>query len=389
MNFNPFNTSGNYNIVVAGTPGSGKSVLMQEIMRSTLSRSGRVFVLDVGRSFEMTCKQLGGSFLDFSSASNLRINPFSTIALDDGTDEKYEDYLNDVFSFLEGIVATMAAPNDGLADTHLPRVGMAIRKTWIKYKNKSTITKVAETLLDSNDLMDKQIGGMLYPYTKDGPYGRFFEGESNVDLKSNLVVIEFEELKNRKNLQTVVVQMMIVQISNEMFGGGREIPFQIVMDEAWDLLKGKGTSSFIESIARKARKYMGGLMVGTQGVNDFFASAGARAAFDNSEWKCLMQQQAESIRSLKSSPDFGLTEQLEYLLNSVITKKGVYSEVCIKGKGGAAVVRLRLDPFSLLLYSTAPEDYRAIMEKVNSGFALGDAIAGVLKDRGQDVDFDN
>ena len=59
--WHPFdNDAGNYNACVVGRSGSGKSVFMQELMTSTLGLGGRVFVLDVGRSFEKTCFE--GSF---------------------------------------------------------------------------------------------------------------------------------------------------------------------------------------------------------------------------------------------------------------------------------------------------------------------------------------
>jgi conjugal transfer ATP-binding protein TraC len=53
IQFCPFdNTAGNYNVTVVGRSGAGKSVFMQELMASTIGLGGRVFVLDVGRSFE-------------------------------------------------------------------------------------------------------------------------------------------------------------------------------------------------------------------------------------------------------------------------------------------------------------------------------------------------
>ena len=43
-------TNHDYNLCIAGTMGSGKSVLMNELMTNVLSIGGRVIVLDKGRS---------------------------------------------------------------------------------------------------------------------------------------------------------------------------------------------------------------------------------------------------------------------------------------------------------------------------------------------------
>ena len=81
--WSPFdNNAGNYNVCVVGRSGSGKSVFMQELMSTTLSLGGRVFIFDVGRSFEKACSLFEGQFVEFSSTSNICLNPFFVIFYD-------------------------------------------------------------------------------------------------------------------------------------------------------------------------------------------------------------------------------------------------------------------------------------------------------------------
>lgn len=365
----PFdNDTGNYNTCVVGRSGSGKSVFMQELMTSTLGLGGRVFVLDVGRSFEKTCFLLNGQFIEFTPKTPICLNPFSTIPVDD--DIAAEDAL----AMLKSILALMAAPSHGVDDKGAALLEQAMLETWQVYKNETTITRIAEYLLNNDDPKANDLGQMLYPYTKNGTYGRFFEGKSTVDFKSKLVVVELEELKERKDLQSVIVQMVIVSITNQMFLGDRKTPFNIVFDEAWDMLRGKQSGVFIETLARRLRKYRGSLVVGTQSINDFFVNPGAQAAFDNSDWMCLLSQKPESIEYLKKTDRLSLSPQKEALLKSVKTKQGEYAEVMITGSNGYAVGRLILDPFSGLLYSTKAEDYAAIQHLRSGGVSLSDAI---------------
>jgi conjugal transfer ATP-binding protein TraC len=106
-------------------------------------------------------------------------------------------------------------------------------ESWNAHKNDTTITHIAEWLLAHKDKEAQDLGMSLFPYTKEGSYGRFFNGPSTVNLDNPFIVIEMEELKERKDLQAVVVQMLIVNITNKMFLGDRKTPFQIVFDEAW------------------------------------------------------------------------------------------------------------------------------------------------------------
>jgi conjugal transfer ATP-binding protein TraC len=372
--WSPFdNDAGNYNVCVVGRSGSGKSVFMQELMTSILGLGGRVFVLDVGRSFEKTCFLLNGQFIEFSPHISLCLNPFTTIPTHN------EEAASDALAMLKSVLILMAAPNHGVDDKGAALLEQAMLETWQTYKNDSTISQIADWLTSHSDPKANDLGQMLYPYTSSGTYGRYFNGPSTVNLDNALIVIELEELKERKDLQAVVVQMMIINITNQMFLGDRKTPFAIVFDEAWDMLRGKQTGVFIETLARRLRKYKGSLVVGTQSVNDFFQSPGAQAAFDNSDWMCMLSQKPESIEQLKKADRVSLSVQKEAQLKSVKTKQGQYAEVMISGTTGYAIGRLMFDPFSLLLYSTKAEDHVAIRQLTQGGMAIGDAVKRLIK----------
>lgn len=365
------NQEGNYNIVVVGKSGSGKSVFMQEKVASTLGCGGRVFVLDVGRSFEKTARLLEGEFLEFSTKSPICINPFSTIPTDD------EEEADDALAMLKPIVALMAAPNDGTNDLENSFLEQAIKSAWNSKRQKASITDVSAFLCQQEDAVAKTLGQKLYPYTKDGVYGRFFEGPATVELSNRMVVVELEELKERKDLQAVIVQITILQITNSLYLGDRKTPSNVLLDEAWDMLRGNQSGLFIETAARRLRKYYASLVIGTQSVNDLYATPAAKAAFENSDWICLLSQKKESIKFLKDSGRIVMDPVMEEMLTSVHTKQGLYAEVLIYGPHGYAVGRLILDPYSLILYSTKPEEFAAVQHLVDQGIALADAVEEV------------
>ena len=375
IKFCPFdNTSGNYNVTVVGRSGAGKSVFMQELMASTIGLGGRVFVLDVGRSFEKTCYMLDGQFIEFSKNINICLNPFSSL------DSENQEAVEDTLAMLKSVIQMMAAPTRGVDDKGAALLEQATNEAFKQHKNKTTITDIANLLLSTDDDQAKDLGQMLYPYTTAGVYGKYFNGESNVNLDSNLIVIELEELKEKKDLQSVVVQMMVINITNKMFLGDRKTPFNIVFDEAWDMLRAKQSEVFIETLARRLRKYRGSLVVGTQSVNDFYSCAGAQAAWDNSDWNCFLSQKEESIAQLKNSRRILLDEHKEKVITSVKTEQGKYAEVLINGADGYAVGKLLLDPFSQLLFSTKAEDYAAVQELRKQGFGITEAVEHILKE---------
>lgn len=377
LNWNPFdNQVGNYNCVVVGRSGSGKSVFMQELLLSGLSTGANVFVLEVGRSFEKMCHLLDGQQIEFSKEATICLNPFTHIS-EDNTDDR-----DTSFSFLKSIIAYMAAPTEGTSDYDNAIIEEGIGAVWQAKKNSATISDVADWLKSHEDHRAKTLGTMLGPYTREGIYARHFEGRNNVNFKAHMVLIELEELKSKKDLQAVVLQLFIMTITHQAFLGDRKTPFYLCIDEAWDLLRGKQSGPFIETLARRLRKYNGSLVIGTQSIEDFFASPGAKAAFENADWMCLLSQRQTSITALAESKRIDFNESKRRALESVTTRHGEFSEVMINdADGNHSISRLVLDPFSQLLFTTKADEFAAIQDLKKQGYSIAEAIESLLARR--------
>ncbi|MDB2613578.1 type IV secretion system protein TraC [Chlamydiales bacterium] len=372
--WSPFKqSSGNYNCIVSGKSGKGKSLFMQDLMTSGLGSGARVFVLDVGRSFQRLCELLGGQILDFSHQFQVCLNPFTKIPND-------PEEVNNAISDLKSIISSMSAPTEGTTDYENSLIEKAIRNVWKAKKNKATISDVASELLSQDEPEARKIGTMLHPFTKEGIYSRYFEGENNVDFSNPFVLIELEELKGKKDLQSAVVQILIMTITNTVYMGDRKTPFYICIDEAWDLLRAKQTGPFIEGLARRLRKYLGSLVIGTQNIDDFFKTPGAKAAFENSDWQLMLYQDPSSYSELERLG--GIDESKKRVLSSVDTVPGKYSEIMISSTGGGyAVVRLVVDPFSYFLYSTTPQEYSRFKDLKEKGYTSVNAIEKMIQEK--------
>ncbi|MGL5720270.1 MAG: type IV secretion system protein TraC [Alphaproteobacteria bacterium] len=375
--WSPFdNLAGNYNVIVVGRSGSGKSVFMQEQLSCTVGQGGNVFVLDVGRSFEKTVKLLGGQYIEFTADSDLCLNPFSSLPQDNPQETA------DALGMLKSVLSLMAAPKEGTGDLENAYLDQSLQAVWEEKGREGCLDDVAIYLRQQKDPLAHNLGVKLFPYTSQGAYGRFFNGPATVDLNASLVCVELEELKERKDLQSVLVQMIILQITNRLYGGDRKTPSQLFLDEAWDLLRARQAGEFIETAARRLRKYRGGLVVGTQSVHDFFTSPGAQAAFDNSDWMCLLSQKKESIEQLKKMSRISMDPMMERLLESLQTRQGEYAEILLYGPEGYAVGRLVLDPFSKILYSTKAEEFTSVKERLDGGESLVEAVEAVARVKG-------
>jgi len=380
MTFDLFdNKGGNFNFAVAALSGSGKSVLVNEIAFRYLGTGTKVWIIDVGRSYRNLCELLDGEFIEFSDERNntICLNPFSMVV-----------DINDDMEMLLPLVAQMASPREPLDNYTYSALASAIKRVWDQKGRQATITDIYD-LLKTGKLYDEseserdlsRLATTLEPYTRHGVYASYFEGEANIQFHKNFIVLELEELKGKKDLQAVVMQLMMYRITQEMYLD-RSKRKLVIIDEAWDLMGSGSSASFIEAGYRRARKYGGAFGTITQSVEDYYKNDATKAAIANADWLFLLRQKPESIDRLGKEGKLHIDEWMKRQLSSVATEGGYYSEIFVHGPMGSGVGRLILDPFSMLLYSTTAADFQVIKTLTDQGMSMVDAIEEILKKRG-------
>jgi conjugal transfer ATP-binding protein TraC len=376
----------NYNVCIAGVSGSGKSVLMQEMMLSTLGIGGKVFVLDYGKSFEKLCQVLEGSYIEFDPSNPVSINQFSAVPV--GYDKVSVEARADFLASFPITLATMAAPKHGTSDLQQTNLAKALKRCWDEKSVNTEIDDIANWLLkQENNLVANDLGRMLFNYTTDGAYGGFFTGKSEVTLNSDIVVIETDHLRNFPDLMAVVTQIMITHINNTMAKGKTDKPNLLVFDEMAKTLKNPLALKFVEEVVRVVRKYKASVVVATQLLTDFHKlGKDAASIFEGASFKIIMKQKADTLTTMRSIPlleSYVESNERMRRMKSVESKRGEYGEFTIWSTGvNGDICQLRLDPFTLLMMSTNATDKQLIADHRSHGLSLTEAINTILADRG-------
>jgi conjugal transfer ATP-binding protein TraC len=371
--WSPFqNKAGNHNVAIAGKSGSGKSVLLQDLTASLAGVRAKTIVIDDGRSFEHMAKALGGTFTEFKLSSGISINPFRMIDLDLAGED--EDYLVDCLAMLKAILSQMARYENRLNDTERGLIDQAVNAVWNEHQRDGTVDHVIASLKLHDHESAVDLAMSLLPFSSDGTYGRFFLGDSNLDLTADLTVFELSDLASREELRSVVLTSIMFVASQTMRRMSRSIPKALLIDEAWQMLKGGAMADFVETYSRTCRKYGASLITATQSINDYYKSDGSRAALENSDWFLILQQKAETISDFRKSDRFEMTAYTETLLRSLKRNGIEYSDLLIRGPETETVCRLVLDAYSGTLYSSSPDVFARIEALVHQGWSVADAI---------------
>ena len=380
------NDLGNPTAAVIGAPGSGKSVLLNEMAWSYRSIGAKVWMQDLGRSFEKLCRKAGGTYIEFRPDVHLSMNPFPLVA-----------DINEDLDMLQPAIAKMASMSRPLEEVQLKAISAMVLKLWAKYGPELDMTLLRDAFVSGTleelglkaDQRIKDLAVMLNPYAKGGQYDRFFSGPNTIDFSNDFVVIENEELKRKPDLHSVTNILIFYQITREMYltRDRKKVWF---IDELKQQLGDAGNNdslmaASVEEAARRARKYGGALVTATQSGDDYYSSTQMEAALNCTDWMFLLRQKPESIELLVRNGRITADEAKKRLLMSLRKEEGVFAECYVTSPVGEGVARIVLDPFSHLLFSNKLDDNAPLDELRRAGYSIDDAITELLRRRGHNV----
>ena len=377
-----FAGTGNYNGIIVGTSGAGKSALTNDLITGNLGTGGKTYVIDVGASYKKLCTLLKGQWIEYAPDSHLVINPFELV----------HDIKEDM-GFLLPILTEMASPNEGLSDFAQSVLQTHVIYCLQKAKDKgvpATVTDLVESLssglVNPNsagepDQRVKDLAVQIAPYSRDGAYGRYFDGASTVNFTRDFIVLELEGLKGRKTLQSVVLLCLIFLITQDLTQGDKNIRKMVVIDEAWDLLSHKHAAGFIQNGYRRARKQNASFITITQSFADYYQNDTARAALENADIRFVLRQKEESISFLESQKRIAFSAWEMNAIKTLKMRAGEYAECLLMTPDTVpSVLQIRFDPFSRLLYSSRASDVARIEAHMAKGFTVTQAITAVMNE---------
>ena len=370
FHWNPFYriSSGNYNVCVFGPSGGGKSVFLNVMATSMMAQNARVFILDIGKSFADVANLLNGEIVQFGREVKLALNPFAGFNASMSSDD-----FNDLVKCAKELLIIMCGVDSDRGAAELEK---AIKDSVQKANYKLDINGFASALEQSKSELLQGYAATLYSYTKEGIYGKYFSGAKSASFKEQITIFEFEEIKKDKKLLAIILQILLMEITNQFFTGDRSQRFMIIVDEAWMLLD--YAAGFFAEFARTVRKYGGSLVTCVQNFNDLQETKARRDILENSTWTVMLKQDEKGLGAFKESEAF---KDILPLIKSISLAPGKYSEMLLSATGVNFVGRLVLDEYSNALYSTDSADYNYLMRAQEEGLTLDVAIEKLAQEK--------
>ena len=153
----------------------------------------------------------------------------------------------------------------------------------------------------------------------------------------------------------------------------------VVIDEAWDLLSHKHAGSLIQNGYRRARKQNASFITITQSFADYYQNATTQAALENADIRFVLRQKEESLRFMQSQKKVAFSTWEMNAIKNLKMREGEYSECLFCSPDTVpAVLQIRFDPFSRLLYSSRANDVARIEALMQKGLTVTEAISELI-----------
>jgi len=339
----------NYNGIVVGGSGSGKTFAVQYLISELLKdEQVSVVILDRGRNYQALVEAFGGAMVDIRPGAGTSVNPFD---LEEGENEPSAEKKADLLK----IIRAMIPPGEDKVQEAIENAILeaAIEQTYkrrttvdikdgkeVKVYEGATLSDLVKVLLTLDFLGERSLSpaekevarGLalrLQSWTGDTPLGSFVDRPTNVPVaRARVVSYELEGLDAYEGLDVVGTMLIANLIWKRAFEGkkrGEERRVLVVLDEAWKVFKNRFAASLVEELYRRFRHLGGGIWSITQSLQDFTGESAGRIV-QNTTWFFLLRVQGEDeyIQNLFKLPDRAMS-----VFRTLGGVKGRFSELMV------------------------------------------------------------
>ena len=335
----------NYNSVILGRSGAGKSYLVKlELLRS-LYRGVEAHVIDPEHEYTRLAHAVGGAVVA-PGAPGVHLNPFDLpVTPRNGRRTAPRHALTRRALFLHTFLAVLfgeplsaidrAVLDTAITDTYTAAGITDDPRTWnlpapLLSDLRATLTAAATVDGNANrrgggrgtqgtgtedasteyagteDMVAAtaaRLAAMLHPFT-NGAFAELFSRPTSTNPDAHLVVWSLQALP--EPLRPVGTLLALDAIWTRVSDPADRWPRLIVVDEAWLLLQQPAGAQFLLRAAKAGRKHWAGLTIATQDTADVLGSELGRAVVTNAATQILLRQAPQAIDAVVDT--FGLSD---------------------------------------------------------------------------------
>lgn len=298
----------NYNGLVLGSPGSGKSFsAKREMVSVILNTDSDICIIDPDGEYSAIAEAFGGTVIKIAPGNGVHLNPLDMDV--DMSQDRDGNPMAMKMDFVEGLMETMLQ-NQKLSPEQKSVLDKAINQIYKPYiqhlkempldkdGNKRTIDReycptlqsLWDALLTMSNPEAQRLALMIEEYA-NGIHDTFAY-KTNVDVRNRVIVYDIKDVGTGM-MKELALEICINDVWNRIVENRRAGKWTwFYIDEFHLLLANPSISSYLKVVWKRARKWQGVPTGITQNVEDLLESTEARAIINNSSFVYMMNQSA-------------------------------------------------------------------------------------------------
>jgi TraG P-loop domain len=274
--FSPFDPNfENSNAIIAGTTGTGKSVLVGKMLLTCARQDLQVSIIERGDSYYHAVVFMGGQMISMSLDSDQTINPFD---LEPGQTEPSNNQVAFVKNLTRFMIGDSGEGDRDLLDNVIMN---AIRKTYARAQMRldnpiplySDLYDELQNYYDQDksqqiDEVARIAAAKMRMWVNDGIYARLFDRHTTIDMSTPWLYFDVSQLKDDPRLEAAM-SLLIAYTTTKRAQGKASKRSITVLEEVWDLLKSPSLAPVVVQLYRTARKRNACVWGVSQAVEDF------------------------------------------------------------------------------------------------------------------------
>ena len=308
------------NTIILGKIGNGKSVLLNGIANYAMKyKNSQIFFFDVDSSSRVLCKANNGVFYDIGGEKdNISFQPLKRL------DTNQE----------------MIWANDFITSLHLAPI------------SERTITSY------SNYLQNNDLKLALKPYTNDGAYGKFFDGNNEQMSDAQMVVFELGKIIGTPKVVSPLVMYLTNYIETQKLQKG--YPTFVLVDEAHAFFRNPYFAPYLDRQLLTSRKKNCHYIFATQSGTHILESPISSSIIDQCFTKILLPNRDVTSDWLEIYKKFGLNDAEIDAIRQAEPKRDYF----IKNGQGSTLFSLQVTPIDLAYIGTASKEMQNMIDEI-------------------------
>lgn len=368
LNYNPLDSNrlNNYNALIIGSSGTGKSFLAGSIMMGMQSQNARVIGIDLGGSYKGLCEALNGAYITMDpNNKDQTINPLA-VEIEDvtgyrgGDDNLVTPYQKEqITRFLE-----KALMEEGRSFSHKEKgfLDEVLNQMYLRAEGKEVyLSDLRQALQSYGKSETKEMADAMAMWCRGSKFGYLFDGPTKCDFDSPFTIFDMTIVKDNKDIAPLTI-MSIMSNVYKMANNYPNVPKILLMDETWFLLQDPVTLKFVAECFRTFRKLNVSIIGVSQGIEEWLE--GSASEILNNVLTYMILRQTNPKATEMASRALGLTSEQVSIINQLQTIKGEYSQALFlqqrQDADFSTVILNRPTPLQYAIMTTAPIDKEEI-----------------------------